>query len=219
MFTPIASRYDRLNDVLSFGLQRCWKAHLVARSLALRPSASIWLDLATGTGDLAKRARNFRRSLSVLGVDPCRAMLEVARSRSSQVDWRLGAAEALPIPDSSVEILSCAFGVRNFAHRERAYEEWRRVLAPGGLVAILEIHPVPSGWRYLPLRFYWKRIMPRLGQALADGHAYRYLSDSSRSFLSVGELGAEVSSRGFRLLESHSHFAGGMVSSLFFERQ
>lgn len=217
-FTAIADEYDKLNDILSWGLHRLWKRRLVRLLWSRKPAAAAAvLDVATGTGDLARlfrgRTPGFCR---IVGVDPCPEMLSLAKDRMPELDWILAGAESLPLPDNSVGILSCVFGVRNFDDRKKAFLEWKRVLIPGAVVGVIEIHPVGRGWASGLIRFYWKYLVPAWGQLLAKRTAYEYLRDSGATFLSPGAMRSEIADSGLQPIYFTSLFPCGMVSlSLF----
>ncbi|MEZ4750974.1 MAG: ubiquinone/menaquinone biosynthesis methyltransferase [Bdellovibrionota bacterium] len=217
-FDRIARRYDRVNDVLSLGLHRSWKEQLVNTLLAEHRSLpDRVLDVATGTGDVAGLFKR-KGSRTVIGVDPCPEMLALARARYGEsIEWQLGDSENLPVPSSSIDLISCAFGVRNFRSRELAFSEWRRVLRAGGRLGIIEIHPVPDIALLKPVDWYWRRIVPPIGRVFGDEAAYRYLRDSAEAFLTPRKLALELEGAGFRKLSHLPLFACGMVSFALFQ--
>lgn len=211
IFANIADRYDLLNDCLSLGTHRLWKRRLV-RTLLARSQGPV-LDVATGSGDVAAR---FAKRLPTVGLDPCARMLGVARRRYPHLNWVEGSSERLPFDDESMGTLACAFGVRNFSDRPRAFREWRRVLKPGGWGAILEIHPIapgPLAWLMRPL---WQRGMPWLGGKIASRGAYEYLRDSSSGFVPAEHLVGELETAGFSPLKPTFLLPSRMVSLIVF---
>lgn len=211
IFARIAERYDFLNDCLSLGTHRLWKRKLVR--LLLSRSQGPVLDVATGSGDMAAL---FARHRLVVGIDPCREMLEVARRKHPHLVFRQGASEKLPVESSSFGTLTCTFGVRNFENRAKAFAEWRRVLKPEGWGGILEIHPIAEGPLSWLLRPLWMRVMPWIGGALADRPAYEYLRDSSRGFVPAETLCRELEAAGFRTASPTFLLPGRMVSLIVF---
>jgi len=197
MFDAIAPRYDLLNAVLSGGLDRYWRRRAI-RSLQFTGVETL-LDVCTGTGDVAIGAARTRRAARrVLGVDFAGAMLgrgveKIRDARlSSRVSLVRGDAMALPVSAASVDGVTIAFGIRNVADTEAACAELRRVLRPGGRVAILEFGlPVMSAVRPLYL-WYFRHVLPRIGRAVSGhGAAYSYLPASVGAF-PWGEAFADI---------------------------
>ena len=199
MFDAIAPTYDRLNRVISLGLDGSWRRRVIDQALAGRPA--VLLDIGTGTGDLVALAR--RRGagqLAVLGIDFSQAMLLAGRSRVRRAGGWLARADALrlPIADGAVDAIVCAFVVRNLADRAAAFAEWRRVLAGGGRLVILEMTPMGSGPLARLFRFYFSGVAPLIGR-LVSGHrfAYRYLPASVDRFPGPDVLAVEIAAAGF----------------------
>lgn len=195
-FDKIAKNYDRLNHIMTFGLDRRWRK-LAARQLSgpLFPSSTgarvpPWavLDVACGTGDLSIEL--LKRGYSVTGIDLSEEMLEIAKQKTatansqfSILNFQLGNAESLPFLDASFDAVTCAFGIRNFVHLEKGLEEMTRVLKPGGRMVILELSTPDSKLIRPFYNFYTKRIIPRLGQTIAGNRdAYTYLPESIERF-------------------------------------
>ncbi len=189
MFGAIAPKYDRMNHLLSFNVDRYWRRRTVR---AVRPdhSAPI-LDVCTGTGDLALAFWRYTRgAVAITGTDFCPEMLAIGRAKAA----RLGAADrvefieadtqALPFENDTFQVVSVAFGLRNVADTDQGLAEMTRVCRPGGRVAVLEF----SMPRRQPIKglygFYFRHILPRIGQWLAanDDDAYEYLPDSVSQF-------------------------------------
>lgn len=218
-FPRIALNYDRLNGMLSLGTHTLWKRRLVNEMLSLVPKPSCILDVATGTGEIADRFSGKAPPLTrVIGLDPCREMIEVGRQKGRRAEWVVAGSESIPLPDKSVDILTCAFGVRNFKNRGQAFREWARILKPGAAVGVIEIHPIPRVWYRGLLAWYWQKVMPRLGSWFADRAAYEYLRDSSSHFLTPAAMAAEAKASGLVPTETRSLFAGGMVSFCLFRK-
>ncbi|RIY42235.1 bifunctional demethylmenaquinone methyltransferase/2-methoxy-6-polyprenyl-1,4-benzoquinol methylase UbiE [Neopusillimonas maritima] len=183
VFHSVAQRYDVMNDLMSAGLHRAWKAFTIARA-NVRPGMKV-LDIAGGTGDLAKAfARKVGASGEVWLTDINDSMLRVGRDRL--VDKGLVTpvavcdAEKLPFPDAYFDRITVAFGLRNMTHKEIALSEMRRVLKPGGKLLVLEFSRVAK-----PLApaydWYSFNILPWLGKNVAkDEESYRYLAESIR---------------------------------------
>ena len=183
VFHSVASRYDVMNDLMSGGLHRAWKAFTVARA-GVRPGMRV-LDIAGGTGDLA---RAFAKAAGPTGevwlTDINDSMLRVGRDRLMDRGMVLPVAvcdaEKLPFPDAYFDRVSVAFGLRNMTHKDRALADMRRVLKPGGKLLVLEFSRVAK-----PLApvydWYSFKILPWLGSKVAgDAESYRYLAESIR---------------------------------------
>ena len=183
VFHSVAARYDLMNDLMSAGMHRLWKAFTVARA-GLRPGMRV-LDVAGGTADLARAfARRVSPGGEVCLTDINASMLAVGRDR--MIDDGLIApavqcdAEHLPFPDRSFDRVSVAFGLRNMTHKDRALTEMTRVLKPGGKLLVLEFSQV---WKPLAPLYdrYSFSVLPRLGEWVAgDSSSYRYLAESIR---------------------------------------
>lgn len=174
-FDTIAANYDRMNRLMTLGLDKCW------RKQAVRGLQGNVLDVACGTGDMVIELA--KRGCSVTGVDISAEMLNVARQKTASANFQLGNAEALPFADGVFDAVTCAFGVRNFVHLEQGLTEMLRVLKPGGTMVILELATPDSPWVMPFYNLYTRRIIPWLGQRMADSReAYTYLPKSIERF-------------------------------------
>jgi demethylmenaquinone methyltransferase/2-methoxy-6-polyprenyl-1,4-benzoquinol methylase len=186
MFDGIAPRYDLLNRLMSFGLDRGWRRKTV-RALALVPGARA-LDLATGTADVAMAIARACPGGRVVGVDPSLGMLEVGRRKiadaglAERVSLQAGDAQALDFEDQSFDGVCIAFGIRNVPDRARALAEMARVTRPGGRVAILELSEPRRGLLAPLARFHIRKLVPRLGALLSGSREYHYLQSSIAAF-------------------------------------
>jgi demethylmenaquinone methyltransferase / 2-methoxy-6-polyprenyl-1,4-benzoquinol methylase len=194
MFDAIAGRYDFLNHVLSAGIDRRWRRRAI-ESLALTGRERV-LDLCTGTADVAIAARRARPGASrVVGVDFAPAMLRLGHEKvvsaclDASVALVRGDATRIPVGTGSVDRVTVAFGIRNVENTAAACEEMRRVLAPGGRIAVLEFAiptlPIVRG-AYL---WYFNQVLPRFGRLISRHNAaYQYLPESVRAFASPDEF-------------------------------
>jgi demethylmenaquinone methyltransferase / 2-methoxy-6-polyprenyl-1,4-benzoquinol methylase len=203
MFDRISGRYDLLNRVLSLGLDRGWRRRLVD-SLELRPGARV-LDLATGTGDVALTLLRRHPGIEVVGLDPSRRMLELARTKLTRGEARRcrlseGVAEALPFPDRAFDAVTLAFGIRNVPERERALRDIARVLRPGGRLGILELAEPRGGWSAPLSRFWVRSVVPRVGAMLASAEEYRYLERSMTAFPAPAQFARMLEEAGLEVL-------------------
>jgi demethylmenaquinone methyltransferase / 2-methoxy-6-polyprenyl-1,4-benzoquinol methylase len=196
VFDSVAPRYDLMNDLMSGGIHRWWKAEMIAW---LAPRAGqVLIDVAGGTGDIACRAvgrLDPEHGGGVVVCDVNREMLEIGRARAiddgilSGIEWLCGDAEALPVADRSADLYTIAFGLRNVTHLAAALAEAHRVLKPGGRFLCLEFAPSVDGLLAPAYDFYSFRVLPLLGQIVAgDRDAYEYLVESIRRFPTQGEL-------------------------------
>ena len=217
MFARISPRYDLLNHLLSGNIDKRWRRRVV-RELSLRlPQNPNVLDVACGTGDLsieifeAKQAR-------VVGIDFCRPMLEVARTKTQAIPFVEGDALHLPFADRSFDLVTIGFGLRNLSSRERGLQELRRVLRPNGWAAILEFsQPTIWGLRQL-VAFYYARLLPQIGGWLSGSRsAYKYLPDSIAKFPNQQELAAMMRDAGFGNV-TFENLTGGVAALHLGER-
>jgi demethylmenaquinone methyltransferase/2-methoxy-6-polyprenyl-1,4-benzoquinol methylase len=205
MFDRIAPVYDVMNRVMSAGLDRRWR-RLTARTV-VAPGDRV-LDVCCGTGDLA--LASVAEGGRVTGLDFSERMLERARRKSDAVEWVEGDAVALPFPDGGFDAATVGFGVRNVPDLERALAELRRVLRPGGRVAILEITR-PRGLLAPFYRLWFDCIVPLLGKVIPGGSAYAYLPASVRRFPGPEELASLLEAAGFGAVRFRL-LAGGIVA-------
>jgi demethylmenaquinone methyltransferase/2-methoxy-6-polyprenyl-1,4-benzoquinol methylase len=206
MFDRIAPVYDLMNRVMTAGLDRRWRALTVEQ--AVRPGDRV-LDACCGTGDLAVAALHAGAG-AVVGLDFAERMLERARMKEPAVEWVQGDVLALPFEDASFDAATVGFGVRNVEDLEAGVRELRRVLRPGGRLAILEI-TTPRGPLALFYRLWFDRAIPLLGRVLPGGAAYTYLPASVRRFPVPEELAALLARCGFGAVRFR-RFAGGIVA-------
>ena len=214
VFTSVAGKYDLMNDLMSFGVHRLWKRHFVATS-GVRPGDRV-LDLAGGTGDIAAllSPRVGGKGEVVVG-DINAAMLRTGRDRLldrgllTGLRWAQLNAEALPFAERSFDAVTIAFGLRNVTDKQRALEEMRRVLKPGGRALILEFSRVQQEWLRPLYDFHSFRVLPRLGKLIADDEAsYRYLAESIRRHPDQATLQSMLEAAGFRNVEVRNLSAG-----------
>jgi len=199
MFARVAPRYDLLNHLLSFNVDRYWRAQTVRRVRhMLTPNARV-IDLCCGTGDLTIALQQAGRAV-VFGSDFCHPMLVAARRKSPGVDRYFEADTLrLPIVDGSVDLVSAAFGFRNLANYDDGLKEMRRVLRTGGMAAILEFSQPPNPAVASIYGLYSRRILPAIGGAISGSKdAYRYLPESVRKFPDAEELAERMRAAGFR---------------------
>jgi demethylmenaquinone methyltransferase/2-methoxy-6-polyprenyl-1,4-benzoquinol methylase len=201
MFDAIAPRYDLLNRILSANVaQRWWtRVAITFHDTLARPDARV-LDLCCGTGSLTVELLRHRppAATPILAVDFSHAMLTRGRERFSPRALAIEAdAMHLPIADNSLDLITTAFGFRNLPNYDLALREMRRVLRPGGCFAILEANEPRSGMLSALYRFYFHRVVPRIGSLFSSRDAYRYLPSSVARFPQPSELLARIRAAGF----------------------
>jgi demethylmenaquinone methyltransferase/2-methoxy-6-polyprenyl-1,4-benzoquinol methylase len=211
VFDSVASKYDVMNDLMSMGLHRVWKAYTV--QVANLKEGDQVLDIAGGTGDLSMAfAKKVGATGRVVHTDINEAMLSTGRDRL--VDHGLALptlvcdAEKLPFPDGHFNVVSVAFGLRNMTHKDVALKEMCRVLKPGGKLLVLEFSKVAK-----PLEkaydWYSFKILPQLGKLVAgDAGSYRYLAESIRMHPGQEELKTLMKNAGFGHVDFHNLSAG-----------
>ena len=193
LFSRISRRYDLMNTLMTFGMDRRWRK--TAARQAMEGLEGPVLDVATGTGDLALELGRVVGVTTVVGMDllnpmVSRAISKVARApRPAPVTFMVGDALSLPFPDDSFACVTSAFSLRNLPDLEAALREMVRVTRPGGRVLSLETMPVDKGMSRPLVRFHFRRIVPLLGALITfDRAAYTYLPQSVDRFLSPSRL-------------------------------
>jgi demethylmenaquinone methyltransferase/2-methoxy-6-polyprenyl-1,4-benzoquinol methylase len=203
VFDSVANSYDIMNDLMSGGLHRLWKDHLIRK---IRPRAGLaYLDVAGGTGDIAFRIRKKTGpDAKITLCDLNTEMLRVGRDRAvdkgylDDFQWVTGNAESLPLPDESQDVYTIAFGLRNVTHIDTALREALRVLKPGGRFYCLEFSKVHEPVLSRIYDEYSYRLIPKIGEIVAkDRESYQYLVESIRKFPPQKELLKRMETAGF----------------------
>lgn len=216
MFAQVAGRYDLLNHLLSFNLDRYWRRQAVRRvsHILSQPDVRV-MDLCCGTGDLLLALERHCSGVTY-GSDFCHPMLVAAKRKLEKDGLRPGLVEAdalhLPLRDRSLDLLTVAFGFRNLSNYRAGLTEMLRVLRPSGMAAILEFSQPPNPLFSAMYDFYSRRILPVVGGVISGSkEAYAYLPDSVRYFPSVEELAEEMRRAGFRDV-AFERMSGGIVA-------
>jgi demethylmenaquinone methyltransferase/2-methoxy-6-polyprenyl-1,4-benzoquinol methylase len=214
VFDSVASRYDVMNDLMSMGLHRAWKAYTVMVA-DVREGQQV-LDIAGGTGDLAMAfAKKAGPSGRVVHTDINETMLRTGRDRLVDAGQVLPTlvcdAERLPFASGSFDLVSVAFGLRNMTHKDIALAEMHRVLRPGGKLLVLEFSRVAKPLEKI-YDWYSFQVLPRLGRLVAgDAESYRYLAESIRMHPDQAALKAMMLEGGFGHVDYHN-LSGGVVA-------
>jgi len=225
VFTNVAEKYDVMNDVMSFGIHRCWK-HAFVEELAPRPNTKM-LDMAGGTGDIAFRAQqkcvkkygerkaNFHITVSdinedMLGVGQKRA-LEDPLVDETKLTFRQADAHKLPYEDESFDYYTIAFGIRNCTDINKVLDEAYRVLKPGGRFMCLEFSPKVNPALKPFYDLYSYHVIPPMGQVIAgDWDSYQYLVESIRQFPQPDDFSLMIEGAGFDFVNS-TEYTGGIA--------
>lgn len=204
MFDNIAPTYDKLNHIMSLSVDKLWRRHALKEIVDGTPQRI--LDVACGTGDSTiSIARAAAAGTKVTGADISEGMMALVMEKAEKagvgdrIDLQVADGEALPYGEGSFDRVTCAFGIRNFEHKEKGLEEFRRVLKPGGKAVILELS-VPQNkvvrWVY---DLYFLHILPWVGGSISgDKAAYRYLPASVHNFPAPKDFCAMMEAAGFR---------------------
>lgn len=217
VFHSVASKYDVMNDLMSFGIHRVWKRYTIEMS-GVRPGHNV-LDLAGGTGDLAaKFARIVGQQGSVTVADINDSMLKVGRERltdkgiAGNVQYVQANAECLPFPDNHFDAITIAFGLRNVTDKDAAIRSMYRVLKPGAPLLVLEFSKPESPLLSKVYDTYSFKLLPVMGKMIADDpDSYRYLAESIRMHPDQETLKGMMSNAGFEKCE-YFNLTGGVVA-------
>ncbi len=216
MFARIAGRYDRANRLLSGGIDLWWRRRLI-KTVATKSPRDV-LDLATGSGDVAfALARGLPPGTKIVGMDFCQPMLDEAikkqpaMSQATDITFTQGDGLNLPCDDSSFDVATISFGLRNMADRHKCLTELHRVLRPGGHLWVLEFSQ-PKGWMSPFYYFYLRCILPHVAALVTgDKGAYDYLGGSIESFPTHQGISSEMEAAGFAM-DSVQCLTGGIVA-------
>ena len=213
MFDNIAPTYDTANRVMSMGIDKSWrrKACDLAYEFYGQDSLDKIVDVACGTGDMMdfwkKRSEvNGIAIGEIVGVDPSNGMVNVAREKYPKFNYHISKATEIPLEDSSADVLSITYGIRNVVERKEALDEFNRVLKKDGLVVILEFMKNENPSMLGNIRdFYMNRILPKVGGFISKNlEAYEYLPNSIEDFSTVSNMKKELEEAGFEMLYAKS---------------
>ncbi|NLK65981.1 MAG: bifunctional demethylmenaquinone methyltransferase/2-methoxy-6-polyprenyl-1,4-benzoquinol methylase UbiE [Campylobacteraceae bacterium] len=221
MFNQIAPTYDRANRLISFGIDMSWRKEAVSTILAkfINKDLSI-ADVACGTGDMMKlwsdMSKGYNANLTrLVGIDPSKGMLDVAREKHKDFEFILGNAGHTTLEDKSMDVVSISYGIRNVVERVKGLEEFNRVLKVDGYLVVLEFaRPKKSGLIGRARDFYISNILPKIGGMVSKNkEAYEYLPNSIDGFLDKESFIKELKNSGFEVELAKSYSFD--VSTLF----
>ena len=189
MFDSIAPKYDFMNTAMTFGLHRYWRDRALMVALRERKSSEIKrvLDVATGTGDVAFWLHRQLPEAAVKGIDLSEGMLKIAREKQKKhgetdknpIEFSQGDCLNIDSPDNTFDFVSVAYGVRNFEHLDKGYDEIYRVMAPGGVLCVIELSVPENALTRAAYNLYSRHLIPAVGQMVSgDSRAYSYLPES-----------------------------------------
>ena len=206
MFDKIAKRYDLMNRLISFGLDKLWRAKLL-KALGKLVAGDTVLDVASGTADVALAICHKKQGVLVKGLDPSAGMLDVGRAKATdagmteRVELVVGDAQAMPFADDTFAASGISFGIRNVPDRLLGLQEMRRTTKPGGRVVILELSE-PKGGPLAPFaRFHIHHLVPWLGSILSGSKEYRYLQASIAAFPGPKDFASLMKDAGLKNVE------------------
>jgi len=217
MFARIAHRYDLMNRVMTAGQDVRWRREVIQR--AALPAHGRLLDLGAGTGDLARQALRQSPTISALAADFTLEMMQAGKRRpesqlseDQRLTWSAADAQALPLPDNAFDAVVSGYLLRNVSNLALSLSEQHRVLKPGGRMVALDTAPRLHNTLETFIRFHLHTVIPTLGQWITgQSDAYRYLPDSTESFLEPERLAARLLEAGFEQVGFHRLMFGTMV--------
>lgn len=220
VFHRVASKYDLMNDLMSFGIHRTWKQKFVQR-LSIKPHAH-YVDVAAGTGDITRLIHTtiltHGLTPNISAVDPNEAMIEQGKARLIDkgiikgVTWFQSAAENLPFEDNSVDGITISFGQRNVSDIPKSLSEFYRILKPGGQFLCLEFSQVQHTYMNAAYKLYSHKIIPKLGKlVVGDEASYEYLVDSIQRFPDQPTFKHMIESAGFSSV-TYTNLTDGIVA-------
>lgn len=209
MFDSIARSYDLMNTFMTGGLHRYWRNKALRMAGALLPGKEpqMVLDVACGTGDVSFKLHDLYPDAQITGIDLSAGMLKVAKDKlssrpsdfKSQISFMEGDCLDLPFSDNTFDMVTVAYGVRNFERLEEGYREMLRVLKPGGVVCVIELSEPSNGFIKSLYKLYARHVIPIVGKLVSkDPRAYSYLPESIAACPQRGEMTAMMERAGFR---------------------
>lgn len=210
MFNEIAEDYDKLDHKLSFGLDNRWRKYLVKYLKNYKENYEIIIDIASGTGDLLLQLKNLKAH-KLIAIDPSNKMLNIAKTKVPDADFIVASAENLPIPDNYTDLITVAFGIRNFANLNKALNEFKRILKENGKIAIMEFAVPDNLLPAIGFKIYVKYFIPIIGYLHTGNYiAYKYLSESIFEFSNTTNVTQMLIDNGFKNIKQKKFIFGGV---------
>jgi len=220
MFDSIAKSYDLVNRILSFGIDKQWRKKAILESLELINKENISvLDVACGTGDMIESFLKYKNDINIIGLDPSKEMLKIAKEKLPNIKFIQGYATDLPFENNTFDIVSISFGIRNVIETQKAIEEFYRVLKPNGILLILEFTK-SNGENTLRkcVDLYTQKISPIIGELFSKNKkAYEYLPKSIENFYTKDMLCELIEKEGF-IIKKAKNFNFGQVSMIIAQK-
>lgn len=218
LFSKIATKYDLLNNIMSFGMHKIWKEETIKLALKENNSPKEAIDLCTGTCDLAITLNANNPNIKITCIDNCSAMLEIGKNKLEDLNLKnistlLLDSEELPFKESSIDLITIGFGLRNLQNKEKCIEDVCKILKPGGVFACIDLgHPTNKIIFKELISSYFFKIIPKLGQLFAKNkEAYIYLTNSLSSWYTQEELKDLLLKKGFKKC-FYKNIMGGIIA-------
>lgn len=220
MFDSIADRYDLVNRVLTFGIDKKWREKVVEIAInELKKDDLKILDVACGTGDMIEIWKKKKKDINIYGLDPSKEMLKKAKEKFLDVTFFNSFATDIPFDDNFLDAISISFGIRNVLEIRKAIKEFNRVLKKDGIVLVLEFVKAqnPNTFRKW-IDYYSHKLLPKIGGVLSKNRqAYEYLPNSIENFFTKNELISLFKEENFKIIK-YKEFNFGQVGGFIFKK-
>jgi len=220
MFDSIANKYDLVNRVLTFGIDKRWREKVVEIAInELKKDNLKILDVACGTGDMIEIWKKKKKGITIYGLDPSKEMLKKAKEKFSDVTFFNSFATNIPFNDNSLDVISISFGVRNILDIKEAIKEFNRVLKKDGIVLVLEFIKAQNSNTFRKfIDYYSHKLLPKIGGILSKNReAYNYLPNSIKNFFTKNELISLFEEQNFKIVK-YKEFNFGQVGGFIFKK-
>jgi len=220
MFDSIANRYDLVNRVLTFGIDKRWREKVVEIAISeLKKDDLKILDVACGTGDMIEVWKKKKKDIKIYGLDPSKEMLKKAKEKFSDITFFNSFATNIPFDDNSLDVVSISFGIRNVLEIKKAIKEFERVLKKDGIVLVLEFVKAQNSNTFRKcIDYYSHKFLPKIGGVLSKNkEAYEYLPNSIENFFTKNELIFLFEEENFKIVK-YKEFNFGQVGGFVFKK-
>lgn len=211
-FNDLAPKYDRLNEIITLGMQTNYKTKIIERSPIV--DGDLVLDICTGSGDMALLIAKMMPNSHIIGVDVAEKMLEIAQQKAKgllNVEFRIGDAMGLPFEDAMFDVSIMSYGLRNLTDFRNGILEMKRITKPGGAIVIVDLGKPSGFFNKLIYKFYFEGVMPFLGRHIfhrGEFNSFRYLPESNKLFLSAEKLREILHDCGIKEVRTYSYMWG-----------